>query len=890
MARTWITKVNNVDTVDAAHVNDLQTYKLDKEDFPITEPAPVLCIGDSMTADPTYPNRLQALLGAGFTVINIGEAGETAAQVKFRFVRQVVTAGDTEYVVILCGVNSVIADATAISIEADLQAMYTAAHSIGIKVIAVTILPFKNYVGWTAPRQVVLDAVNAWITGTAINVDYIYDAYPAFESPADTLSAAYDSGDGLHPNAGGYIILGNGIFAAAAWAATSYARELQVSGVTMRINQDVSSTGSPLFIRVNGLPFFADQSTRNVGVGQLALNALTTGVDSTCFGHVAGAYTTTGSITAVGSGAGWKNVDGNVTAVGYSAAGANISAIITAIGYQAAFCNTIGITTAVGYQAAFWNVDGRATCVGHTAGRANTAGDITAVGHGAGSSNETGSLTAVGFLAGASSVGANVVCIGHQAGASNVSGGLTAVGYQAGKVSTGDSVFVGYDAGVATTSGICTIVGYAAGLANTTGNMTAIGYAAGLLNEDGTLTVVGYHAGHSNTHGSMTAIGEQAGYLSVAGTGNIFVGSSAGYYETGSDKLFIDDRPRASEADGRIKALIYGGMDNTTAAQWLTTNANLGIGTSTFGTNADFVCGMKTGTAPTTSPADSFQMYSKDSGGVGGKAGPHFRCEDGTVIDLQTIGAGSTHAFLSATHSDTVPAAPVKGDIIYADATPNWTKLAKGAATDYLKGGDAPAWTALNQAAVAGLTTGDSPVFVTIKCSGLTDGYAPYHVADATGLGNSSIFYDGTNIGIGTILPLGTLHIYPGATHDSIALHISEPGYSATYGVRFRANSDSGIYAWYAWTNSVQAGAPMVAMNRSNNRVGINDASPAFPLDVDGVINSSTAVYVADTKVVGVRVIDDRCDDAINSGDATTDGVIDALRDAMITHGLIAAA
>ncbi|KKN10585.1 hypothetical protein LCGC14_1035240, partial [marine sediment metagenome] len=43
-------------------------------------------------------------------------------------------------------------------------------------------------------------------------------------------------------------------------------------------------------------------------------------------------------------------------------------------------------------------------------------------------------------------------------------------------------------------------------------------------------------------------------------------------------------------------------------------------------------------------------------------------------------------------------------------------------------------------------------------------------------------------------------------------------------------------------------------------------------------------------QVVGTRVVDARCDDAINSGDATTDGVIDALRDAMIAHGLIAAA
>lgn len=47
--------------------------------------------------------------------------------------------------------------------------------------------------------------------------------------------------------------------------------------------------------------------------------------------------------------------------------------------------------------------------------------------------------------------------------------------------------------------------------------------------------------------------------------------------------------------------------------------------------------------------------------------------------------------------------------------------------------------------------------------------------------------------------------------------------------------------------------------------------------------------YHSGTQVVGPRVVDARCDDAVNSGDATTDGVIDALRDAMITHGLIEA-
>jgi len=57
-----------------------------------------------------------------------------------------------------------------------------------------------------------------------------------------------------------------------------------------------------------------------------------------------------------------------------------------------------------------------------------------------------------------------------------------------------------------------------------------------------------------------------------------------------------------------------------------------------------------------------------------------------------------------------------------------------------------------------------------------------------------------------------------------------------------------------------------------------------------GSIGVTGSYFVDDVQVVSNRVIDARCDDAINSGDATTDGVIDALRDAMIAHGLIAAA
>jgi hypothetical protein len=42
-----------------------------------------------------------------------------------------------------------------------------------------------------------------------------------------------------------------------------------------------------------------------------------------------------------------------------------------------------------------------------------------------------------------------------------------------------------------------------------------------------------------------------------------------------------------------------------------------------------------------------------------------------------------------------------------------------------------------------------SPAFVTVKCSGLSDGYIPYHVSDAAGLANSGIYTNGTSVEIG---------------------------------------------------------------------------------------------------------------------------------------------
>lgn len=53
-----------------------------------------------------------------------------------------------------------------------------------------------------------------------------------------------------------------------------------------------------------------------------------------------------------------------------------------------------------------------------------------------------------------------------------------------------------------------------------------------------------------------------------------------------------------------------------------------------------------------------------------------------------------------------------------------------------------------------------------------------------------------------------------------------------------------------------------------------------------GDIHAVGDIYISGVKVVGARVVDARLSATPNSGDATTDGLIDALRDLVLSHGL----
>jgi len=76
----------------------------------------------------------------------------------------------------------------------------------------------------------------------------------------------------------------------------------------------------------------------------------------------------------------------------------------------------------------------------------------------------------------------------------------------------------------------------------------------------------------------------------------------------------------------------------------------------------------------------------------------------GWIVGTTTGGGGAPHALLSATHTDTSAAAPVRGDIIVGTAAPLWARFPIGVVGTYLRStGLDPAWSGILAADLSGI-------------------------------------------------------------------------------------------------------------------------------------------------------------------------------------------
>jgi hypothetical protein len=239
---------------------------------------------------------------------------------------------------------------------------------------------------------------------------------------------------------------------------------------------------------------------------------------------------------------------------------------------------------------------------------------------------------------------------------------------------TGDSNFmVGFQAGLANTTGYGNnFIGEAPGMRNTTGYYNNfIGASAGGNNTEGhDNNFIGTGAAYQNTTGSYNvALGYSAGNANIIGSSSVFLGPYAGKYETGSYKIYIDNRDRGSEANDRTNALIYGVTDATRTNQTLAVNANLSAITAVYmkltetKTDTYNVTTTDTGKTLVMNSANDkiFNLPSVDATNVG------------TFYTFVKIGAGKVT--IDATDSDLIADSSAGGTIYDSQAAETYANI-----------------------------------------------------------------------------------------------------------------------------------------------------------------------------------------------------------------------
>jgi len=324
-----------------------------------------------------------------------------------------------------------------------------------------------------------------------------------------------------------------------------------------------NGTGTPVVFRAGGHNLY------NMFAGNQAGSNNTIGLRNVFLGCFSGQFNTDGS----------DNIF-----IGYAAGYFNVTSANVFIGRQAGYSTTTGSSNVfVGYQAGFNNITGNNNVfVGLRSGFTNTVGVLNVfLGHESGYSNTSGEQnTFVGYRAGYyNTTSLYNVFSGFRAGFTNTSGSA--------------NVFEGFEVGYSNSTGYSNVFsGFRAGYQNSSGYQNVFsGYESGYSNTSGYQNVFsGYQAGYSNATGFYnTFLGFQAGIYNVSGSSNVFLGFAAGFYETGSNTLFIDNAPRASEADARVKALMYGIFDAAIANQKLNVNATLSVnGSVGIGTTSPY--------------------------------------------------------------------------------------------------------------------------------------------------------------------------------------------------------------------------------------------------------------------------------------------------------------
>ncbi|MFJ1666279.1 SGNH/GDSL hydrolase family protein [Streptomyces bottropensis] len=184
----------------------------------------VVALGDSITdgsfstpdTNQRWPDLLSArlnacrpgagVLNAGITSNRITAGTPTNPSALDRLERDVLSQPGAKTLILFEGIND-LGGASAERIIAGMTEIADRAHRRGMRVVAATITPYKDFTwgGWSDEREARRQQVNAFVRDSGGIFDDYADFDKAVRDPTDPrrLGAAYDSGDHLHPNDAG---------------------------------------------------------------------------------------------------------------------------------------------------------------------------------------------------------------------------------------------------------------------------------------------------------------------------------------------------------------------------------------------------------------------------------------------------------------------------------------------------------------------------------------------------------------------------------------------------------------------------------------------------------------------------------------------------------------
>ncbi|TCO18540.1 lysophospholipase L1-like esterase [Kribbella steppae] len=148
---------------------------------------------------------------SGNRVLNgVAKAGSAGPSALARLDRDVLTKPGVRTVLVLEGINDIYAGASADELIDGYRQLITRVHASGRCIVGGTITPVGGSFVYTPEKEAARQAVNEFIRNSG-EFDGVVDFDAATRDPADPsrLQAAYDGGDGLHPNDAGSHAMGN---------------------------------------------------------------------------------------------------------------------------------------------------------------------------------------------------------------------------------------------------------------------------------------------------------------------------------------------------------------------------------------------------------------------------------------------------------------------------------------------------------------------------------------------------------------------------------------------------------------------------------------------------------------------------------------------------------